>query len=688
MKRVLAFLLFSAASALPLLAVGPTFDNSGNSMLSGSYYFRHVLYGISTSADTEGIYGDISEAVAIYGTIAFDGNGNYSISASALASDSYAEVTEDPLSCYLAGTTCSATQGTAVAGTYAVSSNGLAYIVNPVTGDKIFGLVSANGVFVGSSTESTESYNDLFIAAAVPSPLPTNSFFSGSYSVAGFFPGGSPLDSEDAFFQVSANAGSLGTVNINGYAGNGSTTSQSVNVTYSFSSGAAVLSFPTNNNADFFVGGAQNPEYLYFSPDGNFFFGGSPTNGYDMIVGVRNNSGGLNFGGGALYYQAGLDQDESTLSSGYAGFDGYYGAFNPLADGNIVQHVRLDVNSAAGSGTYGDTYADTFPVPISSTYTDTAADTQYAIGGGGIVRIGQDVWPEIGITVALQAPSFSGSGVYLNPTGIVNAASFSPFTAGVSNGEMVTIFGTGLAPTTVAASSLPLPTNLGGVQVTVNGTPAPLNYVSPTQILLNVPFGNTFDVAQFQVNNNGNLSNTVTELVNETTPGVFTGDYGLGYGYVQHAADNSLVTEASPAEPGETVVIYASGLGIVYPTVADGAAAPSSPPAAATNTISVDIGGVDAPAPTFAGLVPTLSGLYQIDVEIPSGAAEGDQTLDISGPDSYTTQTLIPIGSGLSAAARQPSAKARPKLHAKSAAPKAAACFYGVKTGCKARKTS
>jgi hypothetical protein len=95
-------------------------------------------------------------------------------------------------------------------------------------------------------------------------------------------------------------AGSLGGVTVTGYeGGNGTATlSQSFsNLSYTFSSGAGVISFPTSNTAQFFSG----KEFLYFSPDGNFFFGGSPI-GYDMIVGVRNGSGTGNFGG--LYYQA------------------------------------------------------------------------------------------------------------------------------------------------------------------------------------------------------------------------------------------------------------------------------------------------------------------------------------------------------------------------------------------------
>lgn len=696
-QRVFAFLLFSAASVLPVFGQGPVFDNSGNGKLSGTYYFRHVLYGLSTEADQSGITGDVSEAIALYGTVTFDGNGNYSMNGT--VSDSYVDsenggIVQDPLSCYNAGTVCNLGTGTAVSGTYAISASGFGYIVNAVTGDKVFGLVAANGVFIGSSTETTSAYNDLFIAA-VATPSLTNSFFSGSYSAVGFWPGGGPAAFDNgtfgtplltlgASFQLTPNGGgSLGTFSLSGTSGSGSSVSQSINsaVSYNFSNGTAVVTFPSNQNGPFFLGGASTPEYLYFSQDGNFFFGGSPTLGFDMIVGVRN-PGSLNFGGN-LYYQAGLDQDESQLASGIADFDGYYGSFNATGSGDILIHQRL---ADLEYGTYGWTSADTFPSPLTSPYTDTVASVQYAFGANGAIRIGQGVWPYMGITIGLQAPALSGSGVWLNPAGVVSAATFSPFTAGISGGEMVTLFGSGLAPSTASATSLPLPTTLGGVQVLVDNVPAPLNYVSPTQILLNVPYSaNSYAVANFQVNNNGNMSNGVTELVNQTTPGVFTGDYGLGYGYIEHSADYSLVTENSPAQPGETVIIYVDGLGTVYPPVADGAAAPSNPLSAASSTIAVDISGVAAPTPIFAGLTPTLSGLYQIDVQIPSTATAGDNTVDISGPDSYTTQALIPIGTGVGAADRKATANVRPQVHARPKAARKPFCFHGPGKICKAQ---
>ena len=70
---------------------------------------------------------------------------------------------------------------------------------------------------------------------------------------------------------------------------------------------------------------------------------------------------------------------------------------------------------------------------------------------------------------------YSGSGVYLNPLGIVNAASYAPVTNPVAPNELVSLFGENLAASVLAAPGLPLPTTLSGVEVTVNDQPAPLS---------------------------------------------------------------------------------------------------------------------------------------------------------------------------------------------------------------------
>jgi uncharacterized protein (TIGR03437 family) len=277
---------------------------------------------------------------------------------------------------------------------------------------------------------------------------------------------------------------------------------------------------------------------------------------------------------------------------------------------------------------------------------------RYVVGAGG-VRIGSGIGPNLGINVALPAPSFSGSGVYLNPAGIVNAASSAPFTAGIAPGDFITLYGSNLASGIATASTVPFPTNLGNVQVTVNGLPAPVQFVSPGQISAIVPYASGSSVARIQVINNNVASNAVTTFLNLTAPGVFTvPPGGVGYGAVLHA-DYSLVTPQKPAQVGETVSVYLTGLGTTDPLVSDGAAGVFSQ---TTNTIAVDIGGLAATT-SYVGLAPQLAGLYQINFTVPTGVTAGDNSLDISGPDSYAAEALIPVGSALATSAASPAPK-------------------------------
>ncbi|MEP6714093.1 MAG: hypothetical protein ABJC09_00885, partial [Terriglobia bacterium] len=295
-------------------------------------------------------------------------------------------------------------------------------------------------------------------------------------------------------------------------------------------------------------------------------------------------------------------------------------------------------------------------------YTSSSGSTQYTVANNGTMRIGVGVGPYLGINVALQAPTLTGAGVFLNPTGIANAASAAPFTAGISPGEFIVIYGTNLASGTTVATSVPFPSILGGVQVAVNGIPAPLYYVSATQIAVIVPYGITSAIAQIQVTNNSVVSNLVTELVNKTTPGIFTlSQDGLGYGAIEHASDGSVVSTTRPAQPGEAVSIFLSGLGPVLPANLEGTPGPTPALSYTTNTINAYVDGVAAKV-GYAGLAPYLAGLYQMNIIIPTTITAGDHIVSIGGPDSYASQALISTGAATAAAtSAAPAALARLK---------------------------
>ncbi len=603
-------------------AIAQTWDNTGNHLLNGTYYYREVTL---TSSD----------AVSIYGTITFT-NGNYSINAAGLQ--------------YSTGAGAGAYTTT---GTYSISASGFGFInnTNPLVGSPVYGLVGADGVFVGSITET--SVNDIFIAAPLASQ--GTGTLNGPYSISYLQPsiesGGTPYG---ALLQLNSNgSGTIGNVDVTAYADTTSATTQTINgVNYTVSNNAFVVNFPTNN-----TGLVQGQEFFYSSPDGSFIFGGSPED-FDMLVGVRT---GTTPAFGGLYYSAGFEFDETQFdSNGSIGTLTYYGSFN-ANNGQILGHQRIQdgVDSA-----YGFTYSDSYPTGSGGSYTSQYLNVQFIEGTRG-EQIGVGLATTPTITVAVPAPSFSGSGVYLSPTGIVNVASYAPFTAGLSPGDFIILYGSNLGPSTLqGASSLPLPTTLADVQVLINNVPAPISYVSSKQIAVIVPYGTTTSVAQIQVINKKQASLPVTEFVNLTTPGVFTQDEsGSGYAAALHV-NGSPVTPDSPAQAGETVAVYMSGLGTVFPAILDGVGAPSNPPSTTSNTFTADISGTTANI-AFQGLAPGFAGLYQVNIQIPTGLTAGDNSLDIGGPDSYASEAFISIADPASSTV--PAAHVRKSVHKRSA---------------------
>jgi uncharacterized protein (TIGR03437 family) len=635
---------------LPLVAgfqaAAQSWDTSGNNLLNGTYYFRQVIWVVGDQ------YGDLEEAVAVYGTLNFNGSGQYTVS-SVQVNDSgnsgICSVSQSSNSC-----------GYPTSGNYSISASGYGFLDSLVTSDEVYGLVS-QGIFIASSTENTSCqagnnpcYNDIFIAVPANGSL-TNSAFNGTYTMADLDLTQNLIAASEnlegvlytcaSTFQMTPNgSGNVPGFTATGYiAGNGTTqTTQSVpSASYSFSSGAAVY----NLAGSITVGGNSNTvliagqKYFYLSPDGNFVVGGSPT-GWDMIVGVRTStSSSNNFSG--LYYQNGVLVDDSQLSSG-ADMQSYYGGYctgSCLGNTpNVVGHQRID-DAFSGGYAFDYTYSDTV-TSSNGVYSDS--ENQYAFTDNGAIGIGAPTTftsgAQLGLTVLVQSPSFSPSGsVYIYPTGVLNAGSSAPFTAQFAPGELVSIYGTNLASTT--ATNLSLPTTLGGTQVLVNGSATQMSFVSPTQINAVIPIGINTSIASIQVSNGMGTSNTITNFVGETQPGIFNSFSTVPA--VQHS-NYSMVTSSSPVVPGETILVYLTGLGTLSGQNATNSfTAYFEDPVNGQLTATVD----------FAGTQSPVGGGYQMNITVPTNVTSGNNDyLDISGPDSYDSVVFLPIGAAGSTA--------------------------------------
>ena len=221
----------------------------------------------------------------------------------------------------------------------------------------------------------------------------------------------------------------------------------------------------------------------------------------------------------------------------------------------------------------------------------------------------------------VEFPVGYGSGL-LNPrvSSITNAADYSIATGA---GGLVAIWGENLAPETASATSMPLPTRLADVCVTVNGANLPLLYVSPTQINGQLQFA--AGTANTVVHTPGGISDTFISRVFSSAPAIFEvqGPNGSLFAAV-FREDNQLTTLSAPLRPGEIAVIYLTGLGFVSPPIEPGYPAAEVPLSLTSVTPVVEFGGAPGDV-IYSGLTPGLVGLYQINVRVPGSAPKGLQ---------------------------------------------------------------
>lgn len=221
----------------------------------------------------------------------------------------------------------------------------------------------------------------------------------------------------------------------------------------------------------------------------------------------------------------------------------------------------------------------------------------------------------VAVTFVVQGVQAAGT-----ITGVANAAgyqmNFAPAT-------WVAIFGTNLSQLTYTWQSSDfvngaLPTSLEGISVMIDGLPAYVYFISPTQINVLAPDDATLGSVQVQVTTAGQASNAVTAQKNQFSPAFFTLD---GTHVAALHADYSVVTQTAPAKPGETILLYGTGFGPTAPVLPTGQTVSAAAPLA--SSVTVTIGGVAVTA-GFAGLAG--SGLYQFNVTVPT-LPSGDATL-------------------------------------------------------------
>ncbi len=294
-----------------------------------------------------------------------------------------------------------------------------------------------------------------------------------------------------------------------------------------------------------------------------------------------------------------------------------------LAGSANAANIFWQVGTSATIGTTAVIHGNILANVSISILTGATLDGR-ALARGGAVSIDTGG----GTTVALPAssssapPVISPAGTTNNFTGTVNDASY---VAPVAAGSIAAVFGTNLS---VGSSGpqviVPLPTMLAQTSLLIGGRPAPLYFVSPGQVNVQIPWemaGSTLTTINATVG--GVVSNGQAVSIAAFAPGIFTmNGSGTGQGAILVAPTSQVAAPGTPVLRGGYVAIFCTGLGAVTNQPATGSPAPSSPLSFA-GTPTVTIGGISAFV-SYSGLAPTLVGLYQVNAQVPAGVVPGN----------------------------------------------------------------
>ncbi len=419
-----------------------------------------------------------------------------------------------------------------------------------------------------------------------------------------------------------------------------------------------ITTFAGNGNGQLFGDGGlaanaslNSPTGLAFDSAGNLYIADADNNAVRMvtvggiittIAGVSANPGFSGDGGPAT--QALLER-----AAGVA-VDAAGNVF--VADDINCRIRKIDTNgiitTVAGTGAFGfagdgGPAVDAELLFPTGVFVDSSGNLYISDAGNGAIRKVTNA----GVPALKTAPAIGAGGV-ISSSGFGAATSIAP-------GSFIEIYGSNLAVDTNFWNGRNFisglaPTWLDGTAVTIGGVPAYIVYVSPNQINALVPFNTPTGSEPVIVTNSGGVSASQTVTVNALQPGLLaTPPFNIGgtqYAvalypdfatYVLPTGAISGVT-STPAQPGDTIVLFGTGFGPVSTGIASGQIVTESN--TLVNQVQFSIGGVAATT-TYQGLEPGVAGVYQFDIVVPSGVPAGNAALTFTQANGGSgTQTL------------------------------------------------
>jgi uncharacterized protein (TIGR03437 family) len=241
------------------------------------------------------------------------------------------------------------------------------------------------------------------------------------------------------------------------------------------------------------------------------------------------------------------------------------------------------------------------------------------------------------ISVIYSGCSGAASGAAQPEITVTSAASY--FTERLAQETIATVFGSEFT-SEIRAASLPLPMTLGGVTVAITDSenkthPAPLFFVSPTQINYQIPASVAVGPATISVRQAGGRTLQRRLIVTPIAPGLFTAD-GSGRGFAAafvirvrpdgsqsiepimkfDATANSVI--AAPVDAGsegDELYLALFGTGIRHRR--------------SLEKVSARIGELSVPV-VYAGAQNSFAGLDQVNLKLPRNSAlSGEQEIEV-----------------------------------------------------------
>jgi uncharacterized protein (TIGR03437 family) len=208
--------------------------------------------------------------------------------------------------------------------------------------------------------------------------------------------------------------------------------------------------------------------------------------------------------------------------------------------------------------------------------------------------------------------------------GVVNAANYQA--GSLPSDSIASAFGENLAVRAESATVVPLPTELAGTTVTVNGVPAALLYVSPTQINFITPPNLDAGAAAIIVSNPNGSYALGTSQITPTAPAIFTAD-ASGRGDAAALATTDGITYTPP--PFDVTVNGRPNYIVMFGTgIRNAAAVNATDENGVAESMRVTIDGIEARV-WYAGAQGQFIGLDQINVELPATLQGGGRRVEM-----------------------------------------------------------